>query len=228
MRQHSKRYQALLEEGPEDPRTPRPVEETVRLVKQGASAKFAESVDLALDLNIDTRQADQLVRGSFSLPHGTGKAVRVVAFAEGPDAEAAREAGAVEAGGQELVERVQGGWMDFDVAVAHPSMMRHVGKLGRLLGPKGLMPSPKSGTVTPNVADAVKEFAGGRIEFRNDPQGNLSVCVGRADFTEQQLADNVQALLNHLRSLRPAAVKGQFIQTATLSSTMGLGYRVAV
>jgi large subunit ribosomal protein L1 len=225
MKKHGKRYRECLETvgGQTALQEAHPVAAAAELVCQQAKAKFTESVDLALKLNIDPRKSDQLVRGSYSLPHGTGKTVRVVAFAEGDDAKAAEAAGAIEVGGEELAEKIQGGWMEFDVAVAHPSMMRFVGKLGKVLGPKGLMPSPKSGTVTPDVGEAVKEFAGGRIEFRNDAQGNICVSVGKADFQPQQVAENIQAFLDHVQSLRPAAVKGIFMKGATVSTTMGVG-----
>lgn len=227
MRKHSKRYREAIDIV--DREAAYPPSEAVPMVKKMATAGFSESIELALALGIDPKQSDQGVRGSFALPNGTGKAVRVICFAEGDDAQAAKDAGAVEVGAQDLADRIQKEeWLDFDVAVAHPSMMKFVGKLGKVLGPKGLMPSPKSGTVTPNVAEAVREFAGGRIEFRNDNQGNVCVCVGNDTFEEQQLVENVEAFLRHVTSLRPATVKGQFIRTATLSSTMSPGVRLAV
>jgi len=204
------------------------VAEVVDFIKRQPKTKFDETVELALNLNIDPRKSDQIVRGSFSLPHGVGKSVRVVAFCEGADAEAAKDAGAVEVGGEDLAERIQGGWMDFDVAIAHPAMMKFVGKLGKVLGPKGLMPSPKSGTVTPQVADAVREFAAGKIEFRNDPQGNVAVAVGKASFEASQLEENLTAMLDHINGMRPAVVKGVFITGATVSTTMGVGYPLAL
>ncbi len=203
-------------------------EEAVKLLKAGANAKFDETVDLAIKLNIDTKQADQLVRGSFSLPNGTGKSVRVIAFAEGDMAEKAKANGAVEVGGADLVEKIMKGWMEFDIAICHPSMMRFVGKLGKVLGPKGLMPSPKSGTVTDKVETAVSEFCAGKIEFRNDKEGNVHLVVGKASFEDSKLVENVKAAIAHIKSLRPAAVKGDFVTGVTVSSTMGLGYRVAV
>jgi large subunit ribosomal protein L1 len=230
MKKHSKRYRAILEAigGPEVLDATHEIPEAVELVKKGPRPNFEESVEFCMKLNIDTKKADQLVRGSFALPNGTGKSVRVIAFAEGPEAEAAREAGAIEVGGEELAEKIQGGWMDFDIAVAHPAMMRHVGKLGKVLGPKGLMPSPKSGTVTPEVAQAVKEFAGGRIEFRNDSHGNVSVRVGNVGFENEKLVENIQALLAHIKSLRPSVVRGIFIRNAVVASTMGPGFKLAV
>ncbi|MCC8180181.1 MAG: 50S ribosomal protein L1, partial [Planctomycetes bacterium] len=190
-RKHSKRYRQAAEG--HDRNKHYSVPEAVALVKEKATAKFDETVDLAIKLNIDAKQADQLVRGSLSLPHGIGKSMRVVAFAEGEMAQAAKDAGAVEVGGQDLVDKITGGWMEFDVAVAHPSMMRFVGKLGKVLGPKGLMPSPKSGTVTDKVAEAVAEFAAGKLEFRNDKEGNVHMVVGKVSFDADKLVDNIQA-----------------------------------
>ncbi len=204
------------------------VDEAVKVVKKAASAKFDETVDLALKLNIDTKQADQLVRGSFSLPNGTGKSVRVIAFCEGEEAEAATANGAIEVGGQDLVAKIEKGWLDFDLAICHPAMMRFVGKLGKVLGPKGMMPSPKSGTVTDKVAQAVADFSSGKIEFRNDKEGNVHLIVGKASFDEAKLAENVNAAIKHIVSLRPAVVKGDFVTNVTLSSTMGPGVKIAL
>ncbi len=204
------------------------VDEAVKVAKNGATAKFDETVDLALNLNIDTKQADQLVRGSFSLPNGTGKSVRVVAFCEGEEAEAATANGAIEVGGQDLVQKIEKGWLDFDIAICHPAMMRFVGKLGKVLGPKGMMPSPKSGTVTDKVAQAVSDFSSGKIEFRNDKEGNVHMIVGKASFDEAKLAENINAAINHIKSLRPAVVKGDFILNITISTTMGPGVKIAL
>lgn len=220
----SKRYRKAAEN--HDRVKSHSVEEAVAQVKAKATAKFDETVDLAIKLEIDSKQADQLVRGSLSLPHGIGKSMRVVAFAEGEIAAAAREAGAIEVGGQDLVDKITGGWMEFDVAVAHPSMMRFVGKLGKVLGPKGLMPSPKSGTVTDKVADAVREFAAGKIEFRNDKEGNVHMVVGKASFDSKSLCDNIQAAIAYIKSIRPQAVKGEYIRNIFISSTMGPGFRI--
>lgn len=203
--------------------------EAITILKSGAKkTKFDESVDLAIKLDIDTKQADQLVRGSFSLPKGTGKTLRVICFAEGAIAEAARKAGATEAGGEDLAKRVEAGWLDFDVAIAHPATMRYVGRLGKVLGPKGLMPSPKSGTVTTDVAKAVQEFAAGKIEFRNDSFGNIHVTVGKLSFKPEDLEANVKAMIDHVIALRPATVKGNYFRKASLTSTMGPGIRLAV
>jgi large subunit ribosomal protein L1 len=205
------------------------IPEAVAILKSGAKkTKFDESVDLAIKLDIDTKQADQLVRGSFSLPKGTGKTMRVICFADGALAEAAKKAGAVEAGGEELAKRVEGGWLDFDVAIAHPATMRYVGRLGKVLGPKGLMPSPKSGTVTTDVAKAVTEFAAGKIEFRNDSFGNIHVTVGKLSFKPEDLEANIRAMVDHVLSLRPSTVKGNYFRKASLTSTMGPGVRLAI
>lgn len=200
-----------------------PLEEAVDFVKRADGAKFDETVDLSVNLGIDPRQANQLVRGAFSLPHGIGKKVRVIAFVEGEAAEKAKAAGAMEVGSQDLAKKITDGWMDFDVAVAHPSMMRHVGKLGRILGPHGKMPSPKSGTVTEDVATVVQEFAAGKIEFRNDDTGNLHAVMGKKSFPVEKLVENVRVFLDHLIALKPPTSKGVFIRKASLSSTMGPG-----
>ncbi len=222
---HSKRFRKAAEN--HDRNKPVSIDEAVATVKSKATAKFDETVDLAIKLKIDSKQADQLVRGSLSLPHGIGKSMRVVAFAEGEMATAAKEAGAVEVGAQDLVDKITGGWMEFDVAVAHPSMMRFVGKLGKVLGPKGLMPSPKSGTVTDKVAEAVAEFAAGKLEFRNDKEGNVHMVVGKVSFDADKLADNIKAAVQHIKSIRPQAVKGEYITNIHISSTMGPGVKVS-
>jgi len=226
MAEHSRRYQQARKAV--DPARRYTLPEAVTLLKSLPRAKFTETVELSLRLGIDPRQSDQMVRGSVGLPHGTGKDVRVIAFCEGEKAREAVAAGAIEAGGEELVKKIQEGWMDFDVAVAEPAMMRQVGKLGRILGPQGKMPSPKSGTVTPDVVGAVKEFKAGRIEYRADSTGNLHLPVGRVDFEEDKLVENVEALLAHIQASRPAAVKGAFIQSAYLSLTMSPAVRLAV
>ncbi len=222
---HSKRFRKAAEN--HDRLKPYSILEAANLVKEKATAKFDETVELAIKWNIDAKQADQLVRGSLSLPNGIGKSMRVVAFAEGEMAEAAKAAGAIEVGGQDLVDKIVGGWMDFDVAVAHPGMMRFVGKLGKVLGPKGLMPSPKSGTVTDKVAEAVAEFAAGKIEFRNDKEGNVHMVVGKVSFEAESLAQNIQAAVQHIKSIRPQAVRGEYISNVYLSSTMGPGVKVS-
>ncbi|MGH7142805.1 MAG: 50S ribosomal protein L1 [Planctomycetota bacterium] len=222
----SRRYLAVME-GLDHNAVYSVVDAITKLKNQPKKCKFDETVDLAIRLDIDPSQANQMVRGSFSLPHGTGKTLRVVAFCTGPEAEAAKAAGAVEVGGEELVKKVNEGWLEFDVAIAHPSMMRFVGRLGKVLGPKGLMPSPKSGSVTSDVAKAVKEFRGGKIEYRHDKIGNMNVVVGKLSFGQENLVENINAFLNHLVSVRPAAVKGTFVKKVTVSSTMGPGFHLA-
>ena len=202
--------------------------EAVDLLCRMKSAKFDETVELALKLDIDPKQADQLVRGSFSLPKGTGKDVRVIAFCSGQMTEDATAAGATEAGGEELVKKIQDGWLAFDVAIAHPSMMRFVGRLGRILGPQGKMPSPKSGTVTPDVAAAVAEFRAGKIEYRNDNLGNVNVPVGKVSFGQAELIENIDSFIQHILAVRPAAVKGIYLSRAAVSLTMSPGVRLAV
>ncbi len=227
MSKRSKRYRELAEKYDLD--SPKPVAEAAKIVKEAATAKFDESVDLAIRLNIDSRKADQLVRGSFSLPNGTGRDVRVIVFVDDADREkAALAAGADKAGGEDLVKEVQDGFMDFDVAIATPKMMRLVGRLGRVLGPRGLMPAPKAGTVTDDVENAVTEFKAGKIEFRADAAGNVHVRVGTASFEADKLAENVKAITKHIIDNRPAAVKGDFVAGASLSSTMGPGVRLAI
>ena len=230
MKTRSKRYKALVAtaEKAGGLKTPKDVAAAVALVKQLAKAKFTESIDLSVCLNLDTKKADQQFRGSFALPHGTGRDVRVIAFADDADKiAAALAAGAIKAGGEDVVKEVEGGFMDFDVAISTPKMMRLVGRLGKVLGPRGLMPSPKSGTVADDIASAVKEFKGGKIEFRADAAGNVHVRVGTAKFEEAKLAENISAFLTHVADSRPSTVKGTFIKNVTLSPTMGPGVRVA-
>lgn len=190
--------------------------------------KFDETVSVALKLGIDAKKSDQVVRGSISLPHGIGKELKVVVFAEGGKADEARQAGALEVGSGDLAEKIQGGWMDFDVAIATPDMMKHVGKLGKVLGPQGKMPSPKAGTVTMDVAQAVREFKAGKIEFRNDSGGNIHAPMGRRSFAKQKLAENVQAFIDHVRGLRPTTAKGNFLEKATIAPTHGPGIPLRV
>jgi large subunit ribosomal protein L1 len=205
-----------------------PVGDAVELLKETATASFDETIEVSLRLGVDPKKSDQMIRGSVVLPHGIGRSLRVIAFAEGDAAEAAKEAGAIEVGGVELVEKIQGGWADFDVAVAAPQMMRHVGKLGRILGPQGKMPSPRSGTVTENVAQAVGEFAAGKVEYRMDSGANLHVPVGKRSFENDQLRENIEFLIDHIRAARPVATKGTFLINAAVASTMGPGIRLAV
>ncbi len=217
MRFRSKRYRKDITKRPPDPV---PLDDAIRTIKGFSKTKFDQSVDLVCHLGIDPRQADQMIRGSVSLPKGIGKAKRVIAFCQETDAEAAKEAGAIEAGGDELVKKVQDGWLDFDVAVAHPSMMGKVGKLGRILGPQGKMPSPKSGTVTPDVVTAVKEYAAGKIEFRNDAGGNIHAAVGKLSFADEDLKENIVAFVDHIRRMKPSAAKGQYLKRVCISGTM--------
>ena len=182
--------------------------EAVELLQSLPRAKFDETVEVAVKLGINVKQADQMVRSSLRLPHGLGKKVRVLAFADGSDIEKAGEAGAIEAGSDDLIKKVSGGWLKFDVAVAHKSLMSKVGKLGKLLGPKGLMPSPKSGTVTENITETVKEFVAGKIEFRADDGGIVHSPVGKLSFSKEKLVDNVNAFVEHVRAIRPASTKG--------------------
>ena len=191
-----------------------------RTYKNGRKRKTADqTVEIVMHLGIDPRQADQALRGAITMPKGLGRARRVIAFCEGDAAEQAKAAGAVEVGADELVKKIQDGWLDFDVAVAHPSMMGKVGKLGRVLGPQGKMPTPKAGTVTPDVGTAVKEFSGGRVEFRNDKGGNIHLPVGRASFSSEDLKENIEAVISHITRLKPAASKGHYIKRICLSAT---------
>jgi large subunit ribosomal protein L1 len=203
-----------------------PLDEAVTLLKNLPAPKFDQSVELHLKLGIDPKQSDQNIRGSVSLPAGLGRARRVVAFCPDEMADAAKEAGAVDAGADDLIARVQGGWMDFDVAVAHPQMMSKVAKLGRVLGPQGKMPTPKAGTVGPEIVTLVQEFAAGKLEYRNDSGGNLHAVVGKMSFENADLLRNIQAFMDHLRRLRPPTAKGQFFQKAVLSATMMPGINV--
>lgn len=217
MRQQSKRYRQDLAK---QPRKPLPLDDAIKTLKGYTKTRFDQSVDLVCHLGIDARQADQMIRGSLSLPKGIGKSKRVIAFCMPGDAPTALEAGAIEAGGDELIDKIQKGWMDFDVAIAHPALMGKVGKLGRVLGPQGKMPSPKSGTVTQDVATAVREYAAGKVEFRNDAGGNVHSVVGKLSFADEDLRDNVLAFVNHLKRIRPAAARGQYIKRICLSGTM--------
>ena len=203
------------------------VDEAVSILKKTASAKFDETIEAHIRLGVDGRHADQQVRGAVVLPHGTGKTVRVLVFAKGDKVAEAEAAGADYVGGDELVPRIQKeGWLDFDVVVATPDMMGVVGRLGRVLGPKGLMPNPKAGTVTMDVTKAINDIKAGKIEYRLDKTNIIHVPVGKASFTEEQLADNFQTLIDAINKVRPAAVKGQYLKSVTLTSTMGPGVKV--
>ncbi len=222
--QKGKKYRAALEHF--DRQHLYSPSEAVELVKEQAPAKFDETVELAVRLGVDPRKADQIVRGTLSLPAGTGRTARVVVFGQGDAAAEARAAGADEVGADDLVAKVEGGFLDFDVAIATPDMMGQVGKLGRVLGPRGLMPNPKTGTVTTDVGKAVVEFKGGRVEYRTEKVGNVHVRVGKVSFTKEQLLQNVHAVIEELMRVKPAAAKGRYLRGVTLSSTMGPGVHI--
>jgi len=204
------------------------VEEGIDILKKFPSVKFNETVEMHLKLGIDPAKSDQQVRGTVSLPHGTGKEIRVLVFARGEQAEAAKSAGADFVGSDELVQQIQSGWTDFDVAIATPDMMRDIGRLGKVLGPRGLMPSPKAGTVTTDVVDAVKGFKAGRIEVKNDKTGNLHLPVGKKSFEPQKLLENFVSALNQINRMKPSGSKGRFVQRAFITTTMGVGIKVEV
>ncbi|GGA53591.1 50S ribosomal protein L1 [Kroppenstedtia guangzhouensis] len=221
---HGKKYQDALKKI--DREQAYELEEALRLVKEVAPAKFDETVEAAFRLGVDTKRADQQVRGAVVLPHGTGKTKRVLVFAKGEKAREAEQAGADFVGEEDLVNKVSQGWLDFDVVIATPDMMGQVGKLGRILGPRGLMPNPKTGTVTFEVAKAVEEVKAGKIEYRADKAGNVHAPIGKVSFDTQKLAENFQALIDTLIKAKPAAAKGQYMKSATVSSTMGPGVAV--
>ena len=198
-----------------------PVDDAMKLVKETSVTKFDATVEVAMRLNVDPRKADQMVRGTVNLPHGTGKTQRVLVFAVGEKAAEAEAAGADEVGGDELIEKVTKGYTDFDVAVATPDLMGKVGRLGKVLGPRGLMPNPKTGTVTMDVAKAVSDIKGGRIEFRVDKHANLQFIIGKASFSAEQLADNYRSVLDEVLRLKPTTVKGRYLTKASISTTMG-------
>ena len=204
------------------------VDDAVKMIKKSATAKFDETIELSLNLGVDPRHADQNVRGVIALPHGTGKTMRVAVFAKGDKADAAKAAGADLVGGDDLAEQIQGGEMNFDRVIATPDMMGVVGKLGKVLGPRGLMPNPKLGTVTPDVETAVKNAKAGEVQFRAEKAGIVHAGVGKASFTEQQLNDNVRAFLGAIIKVKPSGVKGTYLKKISLSSTMGPGIKVSV
>ena len=218
---HSKAYRKAAEKiHPGEVYAPR---QAVRLAKETGSQNFDATVEVAFRLSVDPRKADQMVRGTVNLPHGTGKTARVLVFAQGPKAQEAIDAGADEVGADELIEKVSAGYTDFDTAVATPDMMGKVGRLGRVLGPRGLMPNPKTGTVTMDVAKAVSDIKGGRIEFRVDKHANLHFIIGKTSFSEVQLLDNYAAAQEEILRLKPASAKGRYIKKATMSTTTGPG-----
>ena len=209
-----------------DPTLARPLEEALKLIKERASAKFDETVEVAMNLNLDPRKPDQNLRGAVMLPHGTGKTVRVAVFARGDRAKEAEAAGADVVGAEDLAERIQAGQIDFDRAIATPDMMSLVGRLGKILGPRGLMPNPRLGTVTQNVAEAVQAAKGGQVEFRAEKAGIVHAGVGKASFTDKALADNVRAFVGAITRGKPGGVRGTYIKKVSVSSTMGPGVRV--
>jgi large subunit ribosomal protein L1 len=225
MRFRSKRYK---KESQDVSRESVSLAEAVEKVKSFKAVKFDQTIECVLHLGIDPKQADQLVRGSLSLPHGIGKQRKVIAFCEDMDVEAARKAGAAEAGCDGLIKKISDGWMDFDVAVASPKVMSRVGKLGRILGPQGKMPSPKNGTVTNDIVTAVSEFAAGKVEFKNDAGGNIHVVVGKQSFDTQKLVDNIEAFVSHIKKIKPAATKGAYVKKMCLSATMSPGVTVSI
>ncbi|HOB09123.1 MAG: 50S ribosomal protein L1 [Limnochordia bacterium] len=224
MAKHGKRYQEVAKLV--DKTHLYSVDEALELVKKCASAKFDETVEVALKIGVDPRHADQQVRGTVVLPHGTGRDVTVLVFAKGEKAKEAQEAGADHVGAEELVEKIQGGWLDFDVAIATPDMMGVVGKLGRVLGPRGLMPNPKTGTVTFEVADAVRDAKAGKVEFRVNKEAGIHVPIGKVSFEQDKLRENFLALLGAVVRAKPAAAKGTYLRKVAVSATMGPGIRI--
>ncbi|BFN37697.1 50S ribosomal protein L1 [Fidelibacter multiformis] len=221
---HSRRYLELMKQV--DREHEYPLVEGVQLLKKVASAKFDESVELSINLGVEPKYADQMVRGTVILPHGTGKKVRVLVFAQGEKVKEALDAGADYAGLEEYIQKVQDGWLDFDVVIATPDVMRHIGKLGRVLGPHGLMPNPKTGTVTQDIAQAVADSKSGKISFRVDRYGIIHVAVGKVSFEEAKLVENVKAMVATLVKLRPQGAKGQYLRKITLTSTQGPGIKI--
>ena len=222
----SRRYQKAAEKVDRNRRYP--VIEGLALIKSLVGPKFDETIDVAVRIGIDAKKTDQLVRGTVSLPKGTGKSVKIAVFAEGERAKEALAAGADFVGSADLADKIEKGWTDFDMTIASPDMMKYVGKLGKVLGPQGKMPSPKAGTVTPNVAAAVREFKAGKIEFRTDAGANVHAAIGKKSFQAEDLAANLTAFLDHLRTLRPAQAKGDFIKKVVVSASMGPGVALAV
>ena len=208
--------------------TPLPLAEAVAVLKKFPPTKFDQTVEVHVRLGIDPKQADQIIRGSLVLPHGIGKSKRVVVFAKGNLAEDSRAAGAEEVGGEELAKKIKEGWTDFDVCIAAPDMMGLVGPLGKVLGPRGLMPSPRAGTVTAEIARTVGEYKAGKVEFRNDPTGIVHAVVGKASFDAAKLNDNIRSFLNHILSLQPSSVRGQYVKSVSISGTMTPGVMVAI
>lgn len=226
MRKRSKRYRKEAQKL--DANRPYSVEEALKVLKGMGSTKFDQSVEVAIKLNIDPKKSEQIVRGSVALPKGIGKTRKVIVFADGEDAKVAQEMGADEVGMVELAKKIEDGWLDFDVALAMPRTMKVISKLGKILGPQGKMPSPKSGTVTEDMRTAVKEFKAGKIEFRNDAQGNVQAAVGKLSFSDADLKANVEAFLEHIRSMRPATVKGVYVEHVAVSASMSPAVPIAI
>ncbi|UUO06013.1 50S ribosomal protein L1 [Blastopirellula sp. J2-11] len=225
MVKHSKRYRALAAKATEDSM---PLEKAVEILKGYNTTKFDQTVDCAMRLGIDPKQADQLVRGAIVLPHGIGKELRVVVFAKGDNVRLAEEAGADAVGAEDLAKKIKDGWLDFDACIATPDMMGLVGPLGRVLGPRGLMPSPRAGTVTPDVARVVKEYKAGKVEFRNDSTGIVHAVVGKMSFDQEKLIENIRAFTNQILSMKPAAAKGIYVKSIAIAGTMSPGVRVSL
>jgi len=221
----SKRIRAQADNHPG--KTPVSTEAAVEVLKRYNNTKFDQSVDVAIHLGVDPKQADQIVRGSIVLPNGIGKTLRVIVFAKGDQAEAAKEAGADEVGGEELAKKIKDGWTDFDACIAAPDMMGIVGPLGRVLGPRGLMPSPRAGTVTPEIAKTVREYKAGKVEFRTDAGGNVHAVVGKLSFDGPKLAENIQTFIHHIQNMKPHSVKGQYIKGISVSATMSPSVQIA-
>jgi large subunit ribosomal protein L1 len=225
MAKRSKRYRTLAQKAPTNDLLP--LAKAVEILKSFGNTKFDQTVEIHMRLGVDPKQADQIVRGSVVLPHGIGKSQRVVVFAKGELAEEAKKAGADVVGQEDLAEKIKGGWLDFDVCIASPDLMGLVGPLGRVLGPRGLMPSPRAGTVTPEVAKVVREYKAGKVEFRNDAGGNVHARVGKLSFDQQKLAENIQAFMDYVNGLKPSAVKGAYVRGVAICSTMSPAVRIA-
>lgn len=223
MRKRSKKYKASAKDLPSGPVS---LAEAVKKIKSFPPAKFDQTVDCVVWLGIDAKQSDQIIRGAVSLPHGIGKSKKVIAFCEDSDVDAAKQAGAIEAGCDELIKKITGGWMDFDVAIASPKVMGKAGRLGKILGPQGKMPSPKNGTVTQDILTAIKEFAAGKAEFKNDAGGNVHIVVGKQSFDEDKLADNIRAFMALIKKMKPITAKGTYIKKVTISATMSPGVQI--
>ncbi|MEK6715127.1 MAG: 50S ribosomal protein L1 [Candidatus Omnitrophota bacterium] len=226
MNKHSKRFNEALKLV--DEKKTYTLEEAIGVLKKTPVTKFDQSIDIDIHLNVDSKKSDQMVRGTVVLPAGTGKKMRVAVFCKGEIEKEAKAAGADYVGGQDLIDKVAAGWMDFDVAVASPDIMKELSKLGKILGPRGLMPSPKSGTVTNNVAQAIKEIKGGKIEFKVDKQGGMHSAIGKLSFSEKDIYENASKFIESLNAARPQSIKGKFVQSASISTTMGPGLKIDI